>query len=115
MEINDVYTELKALGLCKSAHRFSEEFMGMHKSYYSVLQAKQRQPSATALCRLEYALSVLARQLSLESGFASYNQMQRVRGLQEHVRLMIAAECANKVDKIQYFSDRAWLGGADSK
>ncbi|BDY05426.1 DUF6626 family protein [Ferrimonas sp. YFM] len=103
MTLDEIYLQLKRMGLCKSKYQFSERFLGMSKGYYSVLQVKQRQPSATALCRLDYALSVLARRLSLESGFASYNRMQLLRGLQEHVKLMITEQCKKTQPKSVHF------------
>ena len=47
--IEDLYKELKELGVVQSATEFSQNWLGKERSYYNVLLSKRRPPSADAI------------------------------------------------------------------
>ena len=56
MLLDDVYARLKKERLCSSAYEFSVRFLGKSPGYYSVLKARDEQPSIEAVVTLETAL-----------------------------------------------------------
>ena len=64
MLLEDVYAKLKKQHLCSSAYEFSEFFLGKSKSYYSVLKARNEEPSIDAIATLEFALKAKAELFS---------------------------------------------------
>jgi|GEM_PF-4240410 len=56
MIIEDVFEQLKNDNVCRTAHEFSEDFLGRSPSYYSMLKARRREPSTETLITLEHAL-----------------------------------------------------------
>ncbi len=47
--IDDVYLQLRELGIVQNKSDFSERWLGKEKSYYRGLLSKQREPSVDAL------------------------------------------------------------------
>lgn len=47
--IEDLYKELKEIGVVQNMSDFSREWLGKEKSYYRVLLSKRRVPSADAI------------------------------------------------------------------
>lgn len=47
--IESIFEELKGIGAVTSSTDFSEEWLGMERSYFRGLRAKRRDPSAKAL------------------------------------------------------------------
>jgi hypothetical protein len=60
MCLEEVYEELRKYGLCESAYEFSRSYMKKSPSYYSVLKARNLEPSLGALCVLEQSLIIKA-------------------------------------------------------
>lgn len=56
MLLEDVYAKLKKQHLCSSAYQFSVDYLGKSPSYYSVLKARNEEPSIEAVVTLEFAL-----------------------------------------------------------
>jgi len=56
MIIENVYEKLQEENLCSSAYDFSTRYLGMSRSYYSVLKARNENPSIEAIATLEMAL-----------------------------------------------------------
>jgi hypothetical protein len=57
MLLEKVYDELRQLHLCSSAYKFSVNYLGKSPSYFSVLKARNEEPSIEALVTLEAALN----------------------------------------------------------
>ncbi|WP_167367348.1 DUF6626 family protein [Solemya elarraichensis gill symbiont] len=49
MLIDNVYEKLRENDLCSSAYEFSTNYLGKSRSYYSVLKARQLEPSISAI------------------------------------------------------------------
>lgn len=60
MVLEEVYRQLQQRNLCNSAYEFSVLFLGKSKSYYSVLKARNEEPSIDAIATLEFALKAKA-------------------------------------------------------
>ena len=56
MNIQEIYNQLKRDHLCDSAYDFSKNYLGKARSYYSVLKARNAEPSTDALVMLELSL-----------------------------------------------------------
>jgi len=56
MKIKDIYEQAIELSLCANAYQFSQEFLGMHKSYYGMLKVSGKQPSTVSLVNLYGAI-----------------------------------------------------------
>ena len=56
MYLEDLYQEMRAAQLVASAYEFSEKYLGRSRNYYSVLKARNMEPSIAAIVSLEYAL-----------------------------------------------------------
>lgn len=65
--IEDLYKELKELGVVQSATEFSQNWLGKEKSYYNVLLSKRRLPSADAI-------SFCASRLRSEAQSSTFDQ-----------------------------------------
>lgn len=63
MDIQTIYHSLRQARCCRSGYEFSEKFLGKTKSYYSVLKARDMEPSLEALLNLEYRIGNLASNL----------------------------------------------------
>ena len=63
MYLEKHYRELREADLCTNAYEFSERFLGKSRNYYSVLKARNLEPSIDALVSLEYALQKQAENL----------------------------------------------------
>lgn len=59
--IEEVYEQLRNDNVCESAYQFSKDFLGRSSSYYSVLKARNKQPTTDVLLTLEYALANKAK------------------------------------------------------
>ena len=59
MDIQNIYDELVALSICVSAYQFSQDFLGMHKSYYGMLKANSKKPSTESLVNLNSSIQLL--------------------------------------------------------
>jgi hypothetical protein len=59
--IEKVFEQLRNDNVCRTAHEFSEDFLGRSPSYYSMLKARRREPSTEALLTLELSLRSAAR------------------------------------------------------
>ncbi|WP_448567354.1 DUF6626 family protein [Thalassotalea ganghwensis] len=56
MKIKDIHEQAIELSLCANAYQFSQEFLGMHKSYYGMLKVNGKQPSTVSLVNLFCAI-----------------------------------------------------------
>lgn len=56
MLIEDIYIRLYDENLCQSAYEFSARYLGMSRSYYSVIKTRKEEPSIEAIATLEMAL-----------------------------------------------------------
>ena len=54
--IEQVYAELKKLDAVTSSNQFSRDWLGMEKSYFRTMKAKNRKPSAKVLARVSLKL-----------------------------------------------------------
>lgn len=59
-----IYEELRNSNVCSSAYQFSREFLCRSSSYYSVLKARDYQPTTDVLMTLELALKKAAEYYS---------------------------------------------------
>ena len=57
MKIQECYKELRKVHLTKSGYHFSRHFLGKNRSYYSVLVARDSEPSIEAMTTLYYSLT----------------------------------------------------------
>ncbi len=67
--IEDLYKELKQMGVVQSATEFSQNWLGKERSYYNVLLSKRRLPSADAI-------SFCASRLRSEAQSRSYDRQR---------------------------------------
>jgi len=56
MYLEELYQEMREARLVASAYEFSEKYLGRSRNYYSVLKARNMEPSIGAILVLEYAL-----------------------------------------------------------
>lgn len=56
MYLEKLYREMRDAQLVASAYEFSEKYLGRSRNYYSVLKARNMEPSIGAILALEYAL-----------------------------------------------------------
>ena len=73
MYLEDLYQEMKEAHLVASAYQFSEKYLGRSRNYYSVLKARNMEPSIGAILTLEYELQKqvdVAAAVSTEDGRA---------------------------------------------
>jgi hypothetical protein len=73
MYLENLYQEMRAAQLVASAYEFSEKYLGRSRNYYSVLKARNMEPSIGAILALEYALQKqvdIAGSASTEDGRA---------------------------------------------
>ena len=56
MYLENLYQEMREAQLVASAYEFSEKYLGRSRNYYSVLKARNMEPSIAAIVSLEYAL-----------------------------------------------------------
>lgn len=61
MQIQQIYEELKEWQLCKSGYAFSRDYLKKDRSYYSVLKAREKEPSMEAWVMLDYSLQQRAQ------------------------------------------------------
>ena len=74
MYLENDYAELREAELVTSAYEFSEKYLGRSRNYYSVLKARNMEPSIGAILALEYALQKqvdIAGTASVEDGRAT--------------------------------------------
>ena len=57
MYLENLYEELREADLVASAYEFSEKYLGRSRNYYSVLKARNMEPSIGAILTLEYVLN----------------------------------------------------------
>ncbi len=99
MELQEIYAQLKSLNLCKSGYQFSEQFLGMHRSYYSVILAQKSLPSINVLSTLEYVLKQLVSVLNEVGSFEVLNRRNKLQLLVGLVRSEIDYLCKSRVIK----------------
>lgn len=63
MDIQTIYHSLRQARCCSSAYDFSENYLGKTRSYYSVLKAREKEPSLEAVLNLEYKIGKLEENL----------------------------------------------------
>ena len=56
MFLKEILTELKARKKCTSGYQFGPTYLGKSKPYYSVLKARNEEPSLDAIVVLEHKL-----------------------------------------------------------
>lgn len=56
MYLEGIYERMRDSHLCESAYEFSTVYLGKAESYYSVLKARNMEPSIDALVTLELSL-----------------------------------------------------------
>lgn len=66
--IEEIYGELKKLGVVRNCDQFSCEWLGMERSYLRVARAKRRQPSAKAIATCVARLKSHGRHLMRVDG-----------------------------------------------
>lgn len=66
--IEEIYEELKKLGVVRNCDQFSCEWLGMERSYLRVARAKRRQPSARAIATCVARLKSHGRHLMRVDG-----------------------------------------------
>ena len=74
MYLEELYQEMREAQLVASAYEFSEKYLGRSRNYYSVLKARNMEPSIGAILALEYALQKqvdIAGTASTEDGRAA--------------------------------------------
>ena len=102
MVLEDVYKQLHEERLCDSAYDFSENYLGKAKSYYSVLKARNAEPSTDALVMLE--LSLKDKALVFESD--TYEFYSRLRNgllmLSNEVKDYRDRRCIERLRESQY-------------
>ena len=102
MVLEDVYKQLHNERLCDSAYDFSENYLGKAKSYYSVLKARNAEPSTDALVMLE--LSLKNKALVFESD--KYEFFKKLRSgllsLSNEVRNYRDERCMDRLRENQY-------------
>ena len=102
MKIKEIYEQLHEANLCDSAYDFSENYLGKAKSYYSVLKARNAEPSTDALVMLE--LSLKDKALVFESD--TYEFYSRLRTglllLSNEVRDYRDRRCIERLRESQY-------------
>ena len=102
MNIQTIYEQLKNDHLCDSAYDFSENYLGKAKSYYSVLKARNAEPSTDALVMLE--LSLKEKALVFESD--TYEFYSRLRTglllMSNEVRDYRDQRCIERLRESQY-------------
>ncbi len=105
MYLENLYQEMREAQLVASAYEFSEKYLGRSRNYYSVLKARNMEPSIAAIVSLEYALqkqvdiaglggakddkAALGCLLMLSHNVASYrNERCERKALSQHQRVM---------------------------
>ena len=74
MYLEELYQEMREAQLVASAYEFSEKYLGRSRNYYSVLKARNMEPSIGAILAFEYALQKqvdIAGMASMEDGRAA--------------------------------------------
>lgn len=56
MYLENLYQEMRNAQLVGSAYEFSEKYLGRSRNYYSVLKARNMEPSIAAIVSLEHSL-----------------------------------------------------------
>jgi hypothetical protein len=94
MQINDVYEELKANKLCRSGRDFSSNYLGKHKSYLSMINARDERPSIEAWAMLNYTLQSRAQVFASSDNEFVLAAAARLQALQQAVAANVMMECA---------------------
>ena len=76
--IQDLYKELKELGVVQSATEFSQNWLGKERSYYHVLLSKRRSPSADAI---SFCASRLRSEAQSRSADGKEDQLNRLSSI----------------------------------
>ncbi|MEQ1935833.1 MAG: DUF6626 family protein [Fimbriimonadaceae bacterium] len=81
--VEEIYWELKALGECRSASQFSEEFLGMEKNYLRSLKWHEKAASPRALAHCAAKLRVRADCFGTSHMVALTQRSEKLRQLSE--------------------------------
>jgi len=102
MLLEEVYERLKSENLCVSGYDFSQNFLGKTKSYYSVLKARNAQPSVDALVMLEISLKEKAK-IYENGSYEFYGRLRNsLESLSSEVRQYRYRVCYKRVRENQY-------------
>ena len=99
MELQAIFEELHGIRLCKSAYDFGTKFLGKSKSYYSVLKAKDSDPSIDTLAVLETALKEKANDYVGEKYEIFTIRRKQLLSLSNTVSAMLNQRCIEALSK----------------
>ena len=81
--VEEIYLELRALGECRTAGQFSEEFLGMEKNYLRSLKWHEKAASPRALAHCAAKLRVRADCFGASQMVALTQRSEKLRQLSE--------------------------------
>ena len=93
MKIKEIYSELKRMGVCRTAYEFSENYLGKKKNYYSVILAKKREPTIEVYLTLAEALSVANRYIIAGDNEELLGVKKRIKEMARELRKEIRQAC----------------------
>jgi len=97
MKIQEIYEELKQEQLCKTGYDFSRDYFNKDRSYYSVLKAKDMEPSIEALVMLNFALQRRERIFGVSEFEQVREKASKLNALQAEVSEHIVRKCQENI------------------
>lgn len=97
MNIHTIFSSLKKSRCCSNAYDFSENYLGRTKSYYSVLKARNLEPSLEAVLNLEYKLEELRTDLENDDEESLRNAATRLAIVSEQVAHYKQERCKKNI------------------
>lgn len=94
MQITDIFEELRDKSLCKSGHDFSQNYLGKHHSYLSVIKSRKQSPSLEAWAMLSYNLGSKAQIFSGSENVFLQQAAAQLNRLKQAAEDNIMRECA---------------------
>ena len=101
MELQKIFDELHDVHVCNSAYEFSTRFLGKSKSYYSVLKAKELEPSIDALSILEIALKDKALSYANDKYEIFAVRRKQLLSLSDKVNALRQQQCIDKLKMVE--------------
>ena len=102
MVLEDVYKKLHKERLCDSAYDFSKNYLGKARSYYSVLKARNAEPSTEALVMLELSLKDRASMFESDR-YEFYSRLRNgLLSLSKEVRDYRNKQCMDRLREKKY-------------
>lgn len=97
MDIQDVYLTLRHKRLCRNGHDFSVRYLGKTRNYMSSIQARNREPSVTALMTLYFKLNEQAGLLHDDDNELLSNTCCELLTMSGEIMLDVKQKCQNNI------------------